>query len=131
MNRGANPVNRQSLDSQLLQGLRFDPLILAAMFVLSTLTLLFSMIVASRLSGGIDFGPVGPVTARGAGLIAVVTAVNFLDCGIFLAGLIWFLGLMALFHLDIRQTRVLTSVNWTMSVIWKVLFIILLIDPLQ
>jgi hypothetical protein len=93
------------------------------LFALSTLTLLFSMIVASRLAGGIDFGPASTVTAKGAALLAVVTSLNFLDFGLFLAGPVWFFGLMALFHLDFRQTRILTRINWGMNVVWKLLLL--------
>src|SRR5438876_7322776 len=84
------------------------------LFVLGTLTLVFSMIVASRLAGGIDFGPAQIVIPKGAALLAVVTAVNFIDCGVLLAGPIWFFGLMFLFGLDYKQTRILTEVNWGM-----------------
>ncbi len=116
----------ENISSQLLGGLK-SPLMLVLMFSLSTLTLLFSMIVASRLAGGIDFGSLSHALAKGAGLLAVVTAVNFLDCGILLAGPIWFLGLMFLFELDYRQTRTLMNVNWGMNVVWKLLLLALML----
>jgi hypothetical protein len=103
--------------------LHVSPLLVGLMFALSTLTLLFSMIVASRLAGGIDFGPATNVTAKGAALLAVVTALNFVTCGLFLAGPVWFFGLMFLLHLDFRQTRILTRVNWGMNVLWKLLIL--------
>jgi hypothetical protein len=47
------------------------------------------------------------------------------DCGIFLSGPVWYFGLMGLFHLDFRETRILTQVNWGMNVIWKLLLLAL------
>src|SRR5205807_9526270 len=82
------------------------------LFGLGTLTLVFSMIVASRLAGGIDFGPPATVVLKGGGLLAVVTAINFVDCGVLLAGPVWYFGLMVLFAMDARQTRTLTKINW-------------------
>src|SRR5262245_46557561 len=110
--------------SHILGRVPFSFVHIVSMFLLGTLTLLFSMIVASRLAGGIDFGHAHVIIAKGAGLLALVTAVNFVDCGIFLAGPIWFFGLMYLFGLDYRQTRVLTEVNWGLSLLWKVLLIV-------
>jgi hypothetical protein len=106
------------------QFFRGTPLyLLPVMLGLSTLTLVFSMIVASRLAGGIDFGPAQVVFPKAAGLLLVVTAVNYVDCGVFLAGPVWFFGLMYLFHLDLPQTRTLTKVNWGMNVVWKLLLL--------
>jgi len=85
---------------RFLDRLPLGPWFLIGWLALSTLTLLFSMIVASRLHGGIDFGSPAQAIPRGAGLLAVTTALNFIDCGLFLAGPVWFFGLMWLFHLD-------------------------------
>ncbi len=117
-----------NLSSQLfIQGLRFGLLTLLLMFVLSALTLLFSMMVASYLRGGIDFGPVTTVMMKGLGLLGAVTVINFLSCGIFLTGPVWFFGLMYLYGLDIRETRTLTGVNWSMNLVWKLLLIALML----
>jgi hypothetical protein len=117
-----------NLAGQLLFGrLHISLVMVALMFALSTLTLLFSMIVASRLAGGIDFGSVAIVTGKGAALLAVVTALNFVGCGLFLAGPVWFFGLMYFFRLDFRQTRILTRINWGMNVIWKLLLLVLML----
>jgi hypothetical protein len=107
----------------VVRGVGWRPLAAGLFFVLGTLTLLFSMIVASRLASGIDFGPVQYVLPKGAALVAVVTAVNLLDCGIVLAGPVWFFGLMAAFGLDLDQTRTLTKVNWGMNLVWKLLLL--------
>lgn len=107
----------------LLLGTGRQPLAIVLLFFLSALTLIFSMIVASRLAGGIDFGPITIVAPKAALLLALVTAVNLLDCGIFLAGPVWFFGLMGLFGLDLQQTRTLTKVNWGMNLVWKVLLL--------
>jgi hypothetical protein len=66
--------------------LHLSAVMVGLMFALSTLTLLFSMIVASRLAGGIDFGSFATETAKGAALLAVVTALNFVSFGLFLEG---------------------------------------------
>jgi hypothetical protein len=97
------------------------------LFVLGTITLLFSMIVASRFAGGIDFGPISQVLAKGAGLLAVVTSLHFFDFGILVAGLVWFFGLMFLFHLSFRETGLLTRINWGMNLVWKLLVVVLML----
>lgn len=111
------------ITAQLFARAPFNLLSVVAMFLLGTLTLVFSMIAASRLAGSIDFGPAHIVIPKGAALLAVATAVNFIDCGIFLAGPIWFFGLMLLFGLDYKQTRILTEVNWGMNFLWKLLLL--------
>ncbi len=107
----------------LTRRLPADPLLVVGLFLLSTLTLVFSMIVASRLAGGIDFGSAPRVAARAGGLVLAVTLINLVDCGIFLAGPVWYFGLMGLFHLDFRETRILTQVNWGMNLVWKLLLL--------
>lgn len=114
-----------SLLFRLLGSLPFTFWMVLALFLLALLTLVFSMIVASRLAGGIDFGPPSRVVPRGAGLLVVVTLINLFDCGLILAGPVWFFGLMFLFQLDFRQTRILTKVNWGMNILWKVLLLII------
>jgi hypothetical protein len=109
------------IGSSLLRGPAFSPLSFLLYLALGTLTLAFSMILASRLAGGIDFGPATTVIPRGAGLLAAVTAVNYLDCGLLLAGPLWLFGLMGLFGLDYRQARVLAQVNWAVNLLWKLL----------
>jgi hypothetical protein len=110
---------------RLLSGLPFELSFTLLFFLLGTLTLVFSMIVTSRLAGGIDFGPASAVVPRGAALLAVVTLINHVDLGILLAGPIWFFGLMGLFRLDYPQTRTLTKINWGMNLVWKLLLIVL------
>src|SRR5213078_2434327 len=88
------------------------------------LPLTISMIVASRLAGGIDFGPAAVVVPKGAALLAVVTAINYLECGLVLAGPVWLFGLMGLFRLEYRQARILTQVNWGVNLVWKILLTI-------
>src|SRR4051812_4727747 len=92
---------------QFLSGvpLQFWPACL--FFGLTVLTLLFSMILASRLAGGIDFGHISHIAPRAALLLLVVNAINLVDCGVLLAGPVWFFGLMLLFRLDFRETRML------------------------
>jgi hypothetical protein len=113
------------LADKLIHGLDFSFLNILILFPLGVLTLLFSMIVTSWLVGGIDFGPVHHVASKGALLIAAVTAVNFLSWGILLAGPIWFFGLMGLFRLSIRETRLLTQINWPLMVVWKLMVVVL------
>jgi hypothetical protein len=115
-----------NLTQRFLNGIPLHLVQVLLLFALATLTLVFSAIVASRLAGGIDFGSPGSVVARGAGLLAVVTAINSFDCGILLAGPVWYFGLMFLFQLDKRQTRILTKVNWGMNLVWKLLLLVLL-----
>ncbi len=78
---------------RILGGLPLGPWFLLGWLALGTLTLVFSMIVASRLHGGIDFGSPAQVIPRGAALLAVTTALNLFECGLFLAGPVWFFGM--------------------------------------
>jgi hypothetical protein len=109
------------LSARLIAGEGFHPIPLLLLFGLSTLTLLFSMIVASRRAGGIDFGPAHIVALKGAGLLAVVTLLNAFTCGMVLAGPVWLFGLMGLYRLDFREAGILTRINWLMNLIWKLL----------
>jgi hypothetical protein len=90
-------------------------------FSQTVLTLLFSMIVTSQMAGGIDFGHISYIAPRALVLLLLVNAINLVDCGVLLAGPVWFLGLMFLFQLDFRETRMLTRINWGMNLVWKLL----------
>ncbi len=109
------------VSTHLLRGAPFNLLSFFLLLGLGTLTLVFSMIVASRLAGGIDFGPASIVIPKGAALLAVVSAINYVDCGLLLAGPVWLFGLMYLYDLGYRQARILTQVNWGMNMVWKLL----------
>ncbi|MCS6977883.1 MAG: hypothetical protein NZM31_12875 [Gemmatales bacterium] len=113
--------------STILQGLEpsWTSLLL---FPLSILTLLFSMVIADRWVGGIDFGPILWILPRAVALCALVTAVNFLSWGVILSAPVWYFGLMGLFHLSFREAAVLTNINWPVMVVWKVLLAILIIE---
>ena len=111
------------LTQRFLAGLPVNVWTVVGFFLLSTLTLVFSMIVASRWAGGIDFGAASTVWTKGAGLLAVVNVLHFLDWGIVLAGPVWLLGLMVLFSLSYKQARLLTRINWGMHLAWKLLFL--------
>lgn len=113
-----------NLTHRFLSGLAPDLWTGLLLFGLGTLTLVFSMIVASRLAGGIDFGPAGTVLLKGAGLLGIVTALQFFDFGILVTGLAWFFGLMLLFRLDFRETALLTRINWGMNLVWKLLIVV-------
>ena len=91
------------------------------LYPLSICTLLFSMVVASRCGSGIAFGAAGPALAKAALLSGLVTLVNFFTCGIVLAGLVWFLGLIWLFDLRPREARLLMQINWFVTILFKVL----------
>jgi hypothetical protein len=113
------------LADQFLRGAPFDLLTFILFIPLGVLTLLFSMILASRFAGGIDFGPAHIVGLKGAGLLAVVAALNLLDWGILLSGPVWLFGLMGLYRLEYREARLLTTINWGMNLVWKVLLVAL------
>ncbi len=111
----------KGLLNQYLAGLPWQWWAAILFFGLSLLTLLFSMIVASRWAGGIEFGHIGQILPRAGLLLLLVTAVNFLTCGVLLAGPIWLFGLMYLFQLDFREARILTRINWGMNLVWRLL----------
>ena len=102
-------------------GIPLEPVPALSFFALTVLTLIISMIIASQLSGGMDFGPIQHVAPKAAGLLLAVNVVNFLTCGILLAGLVWLFGLMILFQLEYREARMLARINWGMNLLWKLL----------
>ncbi|MGF1583328.1 MAG: hypothetical protein ACFCD0_28750 [Gemmataceae bacterium] len=109
----------------LIEGIPPAWYMMIPLYFLGLLTLLFSMIVASRLAGGIDFGTIGFVLPRAAGLLAAVTIMNFFTCGALLTAPVWYFGLMFLFDMDRRQTRTLSKVNWATNLVWKALLTIM------
>ncbi len=114
-----DPEYANYLYKLLIEGIPPKWYLMIPLYLLGLLTLIFSMIVASRLAGGIDFGTIGYVLPRAGGLLAVVTVMNFFMCGALLSGPVWYFGLMFLFDMDRRQTRTLSKVNWAMNLVWK------------
>ena len=86
--------------------------------VVGTVILIVSMIIASALFGGIDFGSLHIVIAKSVPLLALVYAVCLIPfLGWLLAIPIWWGGLMLIFHLDFWEVRTLVLVNWVLNTI--------------
>ena len=78
--------------------------------------LVVSMIIASSIGGGIEFGEVHIVIPKALGLLFVANLVGLIPfVGWFLALIVWVGGLMSLFRLDFHETRILVAVNWVLN----------------
>jgi hypothetical protein len=88
--------------------------------VISIPILILSMILTSNSMGGVEFGSVGSVVAKGALLIIVADLVLLLPWGIIgwaLSLVVWWAGLMLLFRLDFWECRTLVAINWILNLL--------------
>jgi hypothetical protein len=86
------------------------------MLPISTGILVVSMVLSSRLAGGIDFGEARVAVPKAFALLVAVNLVGLVPfVGFVLALPVWLVGLMALFRLDLREARTLSGVNWTLN----------------
>jgi hypothetical protein len=98
-------------------------LVFIGLFVLSVVILIVSMFIASAVAGGIDFGSVSGVLLKAIPLLLVVTGLSFVPYGNWIAIPVWWFGLMALFHLDFWEVRILVVVNWLLNLLAHVALI--------
>src|SRR5438045_597827 len=96
-------------------------LALAILLPISTVILIVSMLLTSKFMGGVDFGTVGAVVAKGALLILLVNGITLIPYGVWLALPLWWVGLMVLFGLDFREAFTLVVINWTLNVVARLL----------
>lgn len=111
----------------LINGIPLSPMLILALYVLGVITALFSMIVASRIAGGIDFGTIQFILPRLLVLLALTTICQFFWLGTLIAGPVWIFGLMFFLQMDYRETRTLAKINWLVNCIWKVLLTMIFI----
>lgn len=78
--------------------------------------LIISFLLSSLIGGGIDFGPVSIAIPKALILLLVSTLVELFDLSFYIDSIvlliIWFVGLMALFHLDPWETWFVIIINW-------------------
>jgi hypothetical protein len=106
-------------------------LMLAVLLPISTVILIFSMIISSHLSGGIDFGEIHIVIPKAVALLLLVNLVSLVPFGVILVFPIWLFGLMYLFGLDLWETRFLVAINWLLNLLVKAFMLAALLSALQ
>jgi hypothetical protein len=83
----------------------------------SLVILIISMMLSSKIVGGIDFGSVSTAIPKSIALLVLVNVLGNFPCVGWLMTLpVWALGLMALFNLELWEARVLIGINWLMNV---------------
>ena len=87
------------------------------MLPISTGILVLSMVISSRLAGGIDFGEARVVVPKAFVLLVAVNLIGLLPLGFVFALPVWLVGLMAFFRLDLREARTLSGVNWVLNTV--------------
>src|SRR5438552_18654171 len=101
-------------------------LVLAILLPISTVILIASMLLTSKFMGGVEFGTVGAVVAKGALLILLVDGITLIPYGIWLALPVWWVGLMVLFGIDFWEARTLVFINWILNLLARLLILSLL-----
>jgi predicted RNA-binding Zn-ribbon protein involved in translation (DUF1610 family) len=96
-----------------------------AMLPISTIIFFASMYVAS-LFGAVEVGEIPVAMVKGFILIAIVNTVSLIPYGLYLAAVIWFVGIMTIFRLDVWETRVLVGINWVLNFIAQIIILTLL-----
>jgi hypothetical protein len=87
------------------------------MLPISTGILILSMVISSRLAGGIDFGEARVVVPKAFALLVAVNLIGLLPLGFVFSLPVWLVGLMSLFRLDLREARTLSGVNWALNTV--------------
>ena len=90
-------------------------LVLAA--ISNTIVLLISMLVAYRLIGELDVGPVKTAVLKAAIVALVATAFSMVPLGIWFSIVVWLFAIMAVFRLRFQDAWILAVVNWLMGIL--------------
>jgi hypothetical protein len=86
----------------------------------SMIILVVSMLIASAIIGGIDFGPVLEAIPKGILLLVVINSISLIPhVGMILAFPVWLIGLIVLFRLDFFEAGMLVFVNGSLNTIIK------------
>jgi len=99
--------------------------------IVSAGILILSMVIAARITGGIDFGYLGPLLWKSLLIVLIYTTLAFIlpfrrRAVVLLCGLVLLGCFMAFFRLDKFETGILTAVNLTiLTYILFVLFALL------
>ena len=105
------------------QQLLYAGLAFLVMLPISTGILVLSMVISSRVAGGIDFGEARVVIPKAFVLLVAVNLINLVPLGFVFALPGWLIGLMVLFRLDLREARTLSGVNWTLNTLVRLLLL--------
>lgn len=98
-------------------------ILFAILLPISTAILIVSMLLTSKFMGGVEFGTVGAVVAKGALLILLVDGITLIPYGLWLSLPLWWVGLMVLFGLDFWEARTLVFINWALNAVAKLLIL--------
>jgi hypothetical protein len=99
--------------------LLYPGLAFLVMLPISTGILVASMVISSRIAGGIDFGEARVVVPKAFALLVAINLIGLVPFGFVFALPVWLVGLMTLFRLDLREARTLSGVNWTLNTMIK------------
>ena len=101
-------------------------LVFLIMIPISVALLIISMLLSSKITGGIDFGDLRDVILKSTGLLVAVNIVALLPWGDLPALVIFLVGLISLFRLDWLECLILAVVNSFLNMCLKsVVFAIL------
>src|SRR5438552_19030398 len=96
-------------------------LVLAILLPISTVILIASMLLTSKFMGGVEYGTVGAVVAKGALLILLVDGITLIPYGVWLALPVWWVGVLGLFGFDCWEACTLVFINWRLNLLAHVL----------
>jgi hypothetical protein len=96
---------------------------LAIMVPISTVIFIASMVISSKIAGGIDFGQLHLAIMKAVILVLVTNLLSMIPGGMYFNALVWLVGLMYLFGLDLWETRFLLGINWLLN-FWIKFFLI-------
>jgi hypothetical protein len=95
----------------------------------SMIILVVSMLIASAIVGGIDFGPVLEAIPKAFLLLVVINSISLIPhVGMILAFPVWLIGLIVLFRLDFFEAAMLVFVNGSLNTIIKVFLLAMVLS---
>jgi hypothetical protein len=86
-------------------------LVFVVLFFISVCIFVTSMVITSKILGGVDYGEARTVVLKAAGLLLVVNLIAMIPYGPLFALLAFFGGLYSLFKMEFLECVVLAVVN--------------------
>jgi hypothetical protein len=102
----------------------------AVLMPISVVLLIGSMMAASAIAGGIDFGDIRTAIPKALFLLAPINFIGIICpwyVSMFFTPLFWIFGLIILFGLDLWETFFLMIINWFLSLGAKVLVFLIVV----
>lgn len=90
---------------------------LAVMMPISVGILILSAVISSMLGGGMEFGDPWLALVKAFILILITNVLSNWWWGCWLNGLVWLIGLIVLFRLDLWEAQMVSFVNWFLNVV--------------